>query len=140
MPDRKQSVAGIAIDQAGRIFIARRKAGGDLGGKWEFPGGKVKAGESGEAALRREYLEELGVSIETGSQLAAALFTHNGIQFELQAYRVFLGSGPFTLAEHTRWRWATLGEIEKLDFAGSDRLLLPELQAYLEEQFRVHDR
>ena len=140
MPGRKQSVAGIAIDQAGRFFIARRNAGGDLGEKWEFPGGKVETGESGEAALRREYLEEFGVPVETGSPLAEACFTHNGIQFDLRAYRIFFGNTQFNMKEHSQWRWASLGEIEELDFAGSDRLLLPGLQAYLEQQSGLQNR
>lgn len=139
MPQVKRSVAGIAIEGK-RLFIARRKAGGDLGGKWEFPGGKIEAGESDEAALRREYREEFGAAVETGPFLAGAQFSHNGFQFALRAYRIFFNDMRFRMAEHTEWRWASLDEIRALDFAGSDRGLLPALEPYLEHEARVPDR
>jgi 8-oxo-dGTP diphosphatase len=143
MPRFKRSVAGIAVER-GRLFVARRKAGGDLGGKWEFPGGKVEDGESDEDALRREYREEFGLEVETGPLLASAQFEHNGQSFLLNAYRIFFNSDiyrsdmyrndMFRLVEHTEWQWAALGVIERLDFAGSDTKLFPALQAYLEQQ------
>jgi 8-oxo-dGTP diphosphatase len=127
------SVAGIAIE-GGRIFIARRKPGGDLGGKWEFPGGKTEAGESGEAALVREFQEEFGTTVEPGPLLGTAAFEHRGAAFDLRAYRVFFTGGELRPAEHSEWRWVPFAELAALDFAGSDRLLFPALQAYLEGQ------
>ncbi|MDR0290908.1 MAG: (deoxy)nucleoside triphosphate pyrophosphohydrolase [Treponema sp.] len=123
------SVAGIAFEN-GRAFIARRKAGGDLGGKWEFPGGKVEEGEGDADALKREFLEEFAVAVEAGPLLASAEFVHCGRGFNLNAYRVFFCSCSFRLAEHTEWRWATLDEIAELDFADSDRRLLAGLKGY----------
>jgi 8-oxo-dGTP diphosphatase len=127
----KRSVAGIGFEK-GRLFIARRKSGGDLGGKWEFPGGKVEEGESDEQALVREYLEEFNVPITTGSKLAEAEFEHKGEKFILNGYRVYLSSQKFTLTEHSDWRWAPPEEIEGLDFADSDRTLLPAIKGFLE--------
>jgi 8-oxo-dGTP diphosphatase len=133
MSTPRRSVAGIAIAD-GRLFIARRKPGGDIGGKWEFPGGKAEEGESDEAALLREYGEELGVAIETGPLLAHASFERRGDMFSLRAYRVFFKNGGaehIRLAEHTEWRWAALDEITHMDFAASDRGLFPGLETYL---------
>jgi 8-oxo-dGTP diphosphatase len=127
------SVAGIAIER-GKVFIARRKPGGDLGEKWEFPGGKVEEGEGDTDALRREYREEFGVAVETGPLLAASEFIHREQKFILNAYRIFFTDYHFKMTEHSEWRWAALTEIESLDFAGSDRGLLPALQAYLEAE------
>jgi 8-oxo-dGTP diphosphatase len=133
-----RSVAGIAINK-NKFFIARRKKGGSLGGKWEFPGGKLEAGEDDADALRREYFEELGVAVKVGPLLASAEFTHNGCHFLLHAYHIFLNNYNFRLTEHTEWRWAALKEIETLDFADSDRLLLPSLQPYFETQAGIED-
>jgi 8-oxo-dGTP diphosphatase len=133
MDHPRVSVAGIAIEGR-KIFIARRKPGGDLGGKWEFPGGKTEEGETGEAALVREFREEFGVTIQTGPLLGAASFEHKGAAYVLHAYRISFTEKKFTPAEHLEWRWAEFGEIEKLDFAGSDRLLFPALKTYLEGQ------
>jgi 8-oxo-dGTP diphosphatase len=125
----KRSVAGIVFEE-NRIFIARRLPGGDMGSKWEFPGGKVEDGESDEQALVREYMEEFGVSITTGSKLAEAQFEHNGKNYTLNAYAVYFGSLNFTLTEHSEWRWASLEEIEKSDFVDSDLKLVPALKKY----------
>jgi 8-oxo-dGTP diphosphatase len=127
------SVAGIAIEGQ-RLFIARRKPGGDLGGKWEFPGGKAEQGESDEAALIREFQEEFGASIRTGPFLGAAVFEHHGSAYDLHAYRIFFEGKELRPLEHSEWRWAGMEELETLDFAGSDRLLFPALKAYLEDQ------
>jgi len=62
-------VAGVIRDARGRILLARRTAGRDLAGLWEFPGGKVEPGESPEAALVRELREELGIEAEVGDEL-----------------------------------------------------------------------
>jgi len=133
------SVAGIAVEQ-GKVFIARRKPGGDLGEKWEFPGGKVEEGEGDADALRREYREEFGVAVETGPLLAHSEFTHHERKFLLNAYRIFFTDYHFKMTEHSEWRWAALTEIEALDFAGSDRRLLPALQAYLEAEAGINHR
>ncbi|MDR3138257.1 MAG: NUDIX domain-containing protein [Treponema sp.] len=126
-----RSVAGIAIED-GKLFIARRISGGDLGEKWEFPGGKVEAGETDEEALVREYKEEFSVAIETGPFLGSVFFEHRGVKRLLNAYRVYFSPLGCKLAEHTQWSWAVPGEIEQMDFADSDLLLLPQLKAYLD--------
>ena len=64
-------VAGLVTDARGRVLLARRTEGRDLAGLWEFPGGKVEAGESPEAALVRELREELGIDVEIGASLIA---------------------------------------------------------------------
>jgi 8-oxo-dGTP diphosphatase len=135
----KHSVAGIAITQ-GKVFIARRKAGGDIGGKWEFPGGKVEEGERDADALQREFLEEFGVAVTVGPLLGSGEFSHNGQKFALNGYRVFFASDQLRMTEHDECRWAALEEIMTLNFADSDRLLFPRLQAYLHAQPDVEER
>lgn len=122
-----QSIAGIALDNKNRVFIARRLPGGDLGGKWEFPGGKVEENESPEEALKREFDEEFGIAVRVGSFLAETSFVHHGKEFSLRAYRIYFENENFILREHSEWRWAPLAEIDKLDFAESDLKLLPLL-------------
>ena len=130
MTKRGRSVAGIAIDD-GRVFIARRKPGGALGEKWEFPGGKAEEKESDDEALKREYLEEFCVKIEVGQLLASVEFSHKDRLFVLNAYRVFHGSTDLKMTEHTEWRWIRPGEIEPGDFAPSDFSLLPAIEKHI---------
>jgi 8-oxo-dGTP diphosphatase len=101
-----------------------------MGGKWEFPGGKVEEGESDEDALVREYYEELGVPVRTGALLGSASFEHHGCIHTVNAYRIYFSSRSFSLREHTEWRWASPEEIEELDFVESDRKLIPALKPY----------
>jgi 8-oxo-dGTP diphosphatase len=122
----RNSVAGIAAEGK-KLFIARRLSGGDLGGKWEFPGGKVREGESDADALAREFKEELAVPVEAGAFIGEAEFDHGETHFTLRAYRIKLLSTDFTLLVHSCWRWASMEEIQALDFAGSDMLLFPAI-------------
>lgn len=116
--------------EGGRFFIAKRIPGGDLGGKWEFPGGKVEEGEADADTLVREYREEFGVSVKVGPLLGSVLFQHHGVERTLNAYRIYFSADSFTLSEHTDWRWAAFKEIKDLDFADSDLRLLPQLEPY----------
>ncbi len=120
------SVAGIAV-RSGRVFVARRKAGGALGGRWEFPGGKCEPGESPRRALEREFLEELGIEVRPGVCLGSARFLKEEVVFLLKAYRIDFEGDPKILAEHDEVRWVDSEALRSLDFAPSDRLLFPFL-------------
>ena len=127
MEDRApHSVAGISLKD-GKYFIAKRIAGGSLGGKWEFPGGKLEPGEDCLAALKREYREEFGIDIRALLKICDVTFKNGVRLYYLSAYFIELLSEDFSLSEHTEWRWATLDEILALDFADSDRKILPFL-------------
>jgi 8-oxo-dGTP diphosphatase len=134
------SVAGIARLKD-RLFIARRQAGGSLGNKWEFPGGKVEEGEAEEEALVREFQEEFSLAIRVGEELARAVFTHKGVKRNLRAYLIQFEDAAFAealvLSCHVAWKWAALEEIEGLDFAPSDLKILPALKAYLKANPQV---
>jgi len=121
-----QSIAGIA--RKGKLYlIAKRKAGGSLSLKWEFPGGKLEPGETHQEAMVREWDEELRVPVSTGKFLCSGTFRHKNSDFKLSAFEVHLKHENFTLLEHTEIRWETLDTIAGMDLAESDRALLPQL-------------
>ena len=60
------------IENEGKILLARRAADQKLAGKWEFPGGKVEAGESPEECLKRELEEEFGIQVEVGEFITSS--------------------------------------------------------------------
>lgn len=123
-----RSAAGIILKD-NKIFIALRIPGGDMGERWEFPGGKVEDGESFQETLVREYKEEFGADVNVGRHIADASFTHNGKQVELSAFEVSFTEDvqKFILSEHTETRWATLDEIKTLPFVDSDLLLYDDV-------------
>ena len=121
-----RSVAGI-VQRKNLFLVAKRKLGGALGLKWEFPGGKVEPGESPEQAMIREWDEELGVPVSVGRFLCRGTFVHGHIPFELSAYDVHLLSEDFTLKEHLEIQWLSLKSISKIDLADSDSAILVQL-------------
>ena len=75
--------AAVLVDAAGRVLIAQRPADKMLGGLWEFPGGKIEAGESPEAALVRELKEELDVTVNADDLEPFAFASHAYADFHL---------------------------------------------------------
>ena len=131
----KHSIAGIiCIDSL--YFIAKRLPTGDMGNRWEFPGGKVEDGESYEQAIKREFMEEFALNVTIGEHLADASFTHHGVERQLHAYEVFfpVDNINWVLSEHSEVQWVPLDEIETLDFVDSDLLLLPKLKEIRKKQ------
>lgn len=117
------SVSGV-LKRRGLVLVAKRVPGGDLGGKWEFPGGKVEPGESPEEALVREFLEELQLDIQVGDFLGEGGFIHRGKKVRLLVYFVSSESEPIHGVDHTELRWVTWEELQDLDLAPSDKQAL----------------
>lgn len=122
-------VVGAAMVRERRVLAARRSAPDELAGGWEFPGGKVEAGESEPAALIRECQEELGVEVTVGELLGSALIA---AKLELHVYRVELVAGqPRPLQDHDQLRWLAAGELESVDWLSADRPALTAVAAVL---------
>lgn len=128
------TTAGIAVKD-GRVLVARRVAGGALSGKWEFPGGKNRYGESVADTLRREWKEELGVDIEVGGEVFASEFTNKDMLYHLRCCLVFPLSDAFSLSVHTDIRYVGREGLALLDFGGSDA----EIAAYVLEHILPDD-
>lgn len=122
------SVAGI-IKKDNKYLLGKRKPGGAIGGKWEFPGGKVESGENHTAALKREFLEELNIEIEVHALITQKFFTSEDHSFNLYAYTIEPLSRDYKLNEHVEFKWFSLEAIRELknNFAPSDQLLLDSL-------------
>ena len=131
----KHSVAGRVYSDS-LFFIARRLPVGDMGSRWEFPGGKVEENETFQQALVREYMEEFGVPVTVGSLIAETEFFHKEKPIALHAYEVIFPEDNYSwvLSEHTDVKWASLEEIEMLPFVDSDSLLIPEIKKWLKKQ------
>jgi 8-oxo-dGTP diphosphatase len=111
-------VAAVAlIDIDGRVLIAERPAGKQMAGLWEFPGGKVHAGESPEAALIRELQEELGIDVSASCLAPIAFASHSYDTFHLlmplYACRVWKGTPKGREGQQLKWvRPARLGDFQ----------------------------
>jgi 8-oxo-dGTP diphosphatase len=111
------------LDQPTRLLAARRSRPAEIAGRWEFPGGKVDAGETPVEALHRELEEELGVAVELGEELTgpddgAWIITDRHVM-RIWFARVVAGD-PRPLAEHDRLRWVPVNGWRELDWLDGD--------------------
>jgi 8-oxo-dGTP diphosphatase len=113
-------VAGVLSDARGRILLARRTAGRDLAGAWEFPGGKLEAGESPLQALARELHEELGVSLGSAEPLIAVPQAYPDKRIVLDVYRVTEFSGVPRGREKQALAWAPLEKLSTYPMPPAD--------------------
>lgn len=131
----KTSIACIALFKD-KVLVAHRNLVGQMGGRWEFPGGKVEEGETDEQAIVREFQEEFGVCVKVGDAVASAVFVHNGTDVNLHAYRIFVPHRgifrKYKLTEHSEYKWVTFDKIKELNFVDSDMLLYPKVREYAE--------
>lgn len=124
----------------GKVFIAKRQQKGDMGGRWEFPGGKIEEGESFELAIVREMQEEFGVEVKVGERITSGTFEHSGKKCFLDVFEVFFphdgSEKPFQLTEHDAYRWTALDEIPSLNFVDSDMAVYPEVASWLRKKYK----
>jgi 8-oxo-dGTP diphosphatase len=99
---------GVLIDPAGNFLLTSRPAGKVYAGYWEFPGGKVEAGESIEQALRRELQEELGITITAAEPWQELVMDYPHARVRLHFCKVFAWTGAFEMREAQQMAWQTL--------------------------------
>lgn len=108
------------MEKDGKILLAQRRQGDALGGKWEFPGGKIEPGETPEQCLRRELKEEFGVETRIGDFVCSSKFEYKHLPVELLVYRAVHLFGEFRLNEHDRIEWVAPGDLAKYDLSSAD--------------------
>ena len=122
----------------GKVFIAKRQMVGDMGGRWEFPGGKIEEGEDLETAVVREMQEEFGVTVTVGRKITSGSFTHKGKPCTLDVLEVtFPHDGiekPFELTEHTDYKWEPIDSIPELNFVDSDLSIYNAVKNWCENE------
>jgi len=110
-----------------RVFIARRKAGGRLPGKWEFPGGKVESGETPEQSLKRELQEELEIDAVVGDRLGESIHRYDFGTVKVLFYRVYWNGEEINSKDHDEYGWVLLDELKSYDFVPADRPIVKRL-------------
>ena len=121
------------IDADGRVLIAERPAGRSMAGLWEFPGGKVEAGETPEATLIRELKEELGIVVKDECLAPLTFASHSYEDFHLlmPLYVCRRWDGLVRAQEGQRLAWVRPNRLRDYPMPPADLPLIPHLVALL---------
>ncbi len=118
---------GIVFDSKGRILIARRKAGGLLGGLWEFPGGKRKGAEALRQTAVREVLEETGLTVEVEHPLPSVNHAYSHFTVTLHPFICRRAGGRARALGSDEIRWVKPSELGQFPFPAANRKIELEL-------------
>ena len=121
LPERRLiDVVGAVLLRDGAVLVARRSQDMSLPGLWEFPGGKIKRGESPQEALQRELSEELLIDAEIGEHVTTAEYEYSFGVVRLTTFFASLPFGEPRLVEHSEIRWVRFADLSALSWAPAD--------------------
>lgn len=127
------TVAAAIIHSADKIFATQRGYGEFKGG-WEFPGGKIEAGETPEQALKREIREELDTEIEVGELFDTVEYDYPAFHLTMYCYLCTVKSGGLVLKEHEAAGWLTGETLDSVEWLPADIELVEKLRNYMKSQ------
>lgn len=125
---QKKIIAAAIIKKDEKIFIARRTKKDGCEGLWEFPGGKLEAGETLQECLAREMNEEFGISVTVGDYACSSNFSLRGQPAEMCMFWVHEFTGEIELREHSAGAWVTAAELSNYQFPDPDLPVVAFLQ------------
>jgi len=122
-----QVAAGVIINPEGLILLSVRHKNVHQGGKWEFPGGKIESGETTEAALKRELLEELNIEVISTTPFIDVYYDYPDKSIVLNVLKVLDFSGVAIGLEQQHVEWVSMDRIEELNFPDANYPILEKL-------------
>ncbi len=127
---RQVQVAAAIIRRGNEIFATQRGYGSFQGG-WEFPGGKLEAGETSAQALVREIREELGAEVEVRELIDTVEYDYPEFHLTMYCFFCTVKAGELELREHTAARWLTAETIDSVPWLPADIGLVSKLKVLL---------
>lgn len=126
---RVEVVAAILIHN--NLVFACQRGYGEFKDRWEFPGGKVEAGESPEEALRREIREELEVDVNVGDLIDTIEYDYPAFHLSMKCYACTIAGGSPHLLEHEAARWLSADQLDSVAWLPADITLIPKIAGLL---------
>ncbi len=120
-------VSAAIIIKDGKVFVTRRGYG-EFKDMWEFPGGKLESGETGEMAIIREIKEELDADIIIDESLCTIDYDYEKFHLTMHNYICHLASDHIILKEHEDAKFVSIDELDKVDFLPADILVVNVLK------------
>lgn len=122
-------VVAALIEDDGRLLVCQRRKDDSFALQWEFPGGKIRSGETPPAALSRELKEELGVAAKIGQELYRTRHRYQEMTQELELIFFAARVDPVAIQNlaFEQMRWVTPAELPEMNFLPADRELITKL-------------
>lgn len=127
----KQIHVVAAIIKADNKIFATQRGYGEFQGMWEFPGGKIEANESKEAALIREIKEELDVDIQVEDWITRLEYDYPSFHLSMDCFFASIISGEMVLKEHMAAKWLGGDELDSVEWLPADIILIEQLKRML---------
>lgn len=124
----KQIGVAVISNQQGKILIDRRKAEGEMGGLWEFPGGKIEPGETVEECIKREIKEELDIEVLVGDRLTTITHIYKTFKVTLYVHYCQHLSGKPQPIECEEIQWVTPLQMDRYQFPSANTKIINLLQ------------
>ena len=119
-------VAAVIVD-GDRVFATQRGYG-DWKDYWEFPGGKIEPGETPEAALHREILEELDTEIAVGDKITTIEYNYPEFHLTMECFLAHVLAGRLVLKEHEAAKWLKKNELNSVKWLPADQTIIELLK------------
>ena len=127
---KRVEVAAAVICRDGMI-LATQRGYGEFKDGWEFPGGKIREGETPREALIREIWEELDTVVEAGELIGTVEDDYPSFHLTMHCFRCTAVSGSFTLLEHEAARWLSPDELDSVEWLPADLKVIPLIRSFL---------
>ncbi len=118
-------------DQGEEIIFATQRGYGDLKGGWEFPGGKIEIGETPQAALKREIMEELDTEISVGELIDTIEYDYPTFHLSMDCFWCEILKGNLVLKEHEAARWLTKEKMNSVEWLPADITIVEKIKQAL---------
>lgn len=110
------------------IIFATQRGYGEFKDGWEFPGGKIEAGETPQEALKREIMEELDTQIEVGTLIDTIEYDYSDFHLSMDCFWCEIVRGNLVLKEHENAKWLTKEQLQDVEWLPADVKLIENIR------------
>jgi 8-oxo-dGTP diphosphatase len=134
VPDVVHVAVGVVVNRDRHVLVAKRHDSQHQGGLWEFPGGKVAAGESVQQALKRELQEEVNITVRECAALLKIPHDYGDKKVLLDVWYVQVFAGEARGCEGQPVRWVSLADMAALEFPAANQAILETVRNLLADR------
>jgi len=125
------AVIGAEKENGEPIIFATQRGYGEFKDGWEFPGGKIEAGETPQEALKREIREELDTEISVGESIVTVEYDYPTFHLSMDCFWAEVVSGDLVLREHEAAKWLTKAELDSVEWLPADVIVVEKVRRSL---------